>query len=70
MHVVGARGVTDFVLPAKNPIFEESGRTLVCETVDNRRREKVRLLGPFSSAPLFLQTLKKIKALQALLILS
>lgn len=61
VHVVGSRGVTDFVLPAENPTFEESGRTLVCETFDNRRREKVRLLGPFSSAPLSLQTLKKLK---------
>ncbi|KAI5399314.1 hypothetical protein KIW84_064612 [Lathyrus oleraceus] len=40
VHVVGTRGATDFVLPAENSTFEESGRTLVCETFDNRRREK------------------------------
>ncbi|GAU30719.1 hypothetical protein TSUD_39430 [Trifolium subterraneum] len=41
VHVVGARGATDFGYTAVRSKFDESGQTLVCGTLDSLRDKKI-----------------------------
>jgi len=59
--VVGARGGTDFVLPAGNSKFEKLDQTQINETSDHIQLIKVGVLDPISSTHISCKPYKKLK---------